>query len=120
MGKNINTVTRGGSKTGEDATKKDQDQYQGVRKNTISEKKFDACKEKEIFKESRQEILKENVVSTSGTKPVDEIPFFDMPSLFDQTNQEKSLEQVSNLRHFLRSCFKLLSDKNPYKYCKIN
>jgi hypothetical protein len=33
-GKKINIVTRGGAKTGEDATKKDQDQYQWVRKNT--------------------------------------------------------------------------------------
>jgi hypothetical protein len=41
------------------------------------------CKEKEIFKEARQEILKENIVSTSRTKPKDEIPVYDMPSLFD-------------------------------------
>jgi hypothetical protein len=111
-GKKINIVTRGGAKTGEDATKKDQDQYQWVRKNTTPEQKFDAHKEKEIFKEARQEILKENIVSTSGTKPVDEIPVYDMPSLFDQTNQEKSSEQVSNLRNFLGACVKLLSDKN--------
>jgi hypothetical protein len=37
---------------------------------------------------------------------------YDMPSLFDQTNQEQSSEQVSNLRNFLRSCVKLLNDKN--------
>jgi hypothetical protein len=111
-GKKINIVTRGGAKTGEDATKKDQDQYQWVRKNTMPEQKFDACKEKEIFKEARQEILKENIVSTSGMKPVDEIPVYDMPSLFDQTNQEQSSEQVSNLRNFLGACVKLLSDKN--------
>jgi hypothetical protein len=67
----------------------------------MPEQKFDARKEKEIFKEARQEILKENIVSTSGTKPEDEIPVYDMPSLFDQTNQEKSLDQVSNLRNFL-------------------
>jgi hypothetical protein len=35
-----------------------------------------------------------------------------MPSLFDQTNQEKSSKQVSNLRNFLGSCVKLLNDKN--------
>jgi hypothetical protein len=45
-GKKINLVTRGGAKTREDATKKDQDQYQWVRKNTSLEQKFDACKEK--------------------------------------------------------------------------
>jgi hypothetical protein len=39
-------------------------------------------KEKEIFKEARQDILKENIASTLGMKPVDEIPVYDMPSLF--------------------------------------
>jgi hypothetical protein len=38
---------------------------------------------KEIFKEVRQDILKENIASTSGKKPIDEIPFYDMPPLFD-------------------------------------
>jgi hypothetical protein len=91
-GKKINIVTRGGAKIGEDATKKDQDQYQWVRKNTTPEQKFDARKEKETFKEARQEILKENIASTSGTKPVDDIPVYDMPPLFDQTNREKPSE----------------------------
>jgi hypothetical protein len=49
-GKNINIVTRGGSKIGEDATKKDQDQCQWVRKNIILEQNFDAHKGKKIFK----------------------------------------------------------------------
>jgi hypothetical protein len=111
-GKKINIVTRGGAKIGEDAAKKDQDQYQWVRKNTTIEYKFDAHKEKEIFKEARKDILKENIMSTSGKKPEDEIPVYGMPSLFDQTNQEQSLEQVSNLRIFLGSCVKLLNDKN--------
>jgi hypothetical protein len=44
--------------------------------------------EKEIFKEARQEILKENIVSTLGTNPIDEVSVYDMTSLFDQTNQE--------------------------------
>jgi hypothetical protein len=38
-------------------------------------------KEKEIFKESRQEILKGNIVSNSRTKLVDEVPVYDMPPL---------------------------------------
>jgi len=100
-GKKINIVNRGGDKTREDAAKKDQEQYQWVRKNIAPEQKFDARKEKEIFKKAWQEILKENIASTSWTKPKYEIPVYDMPSLFDQTNQEKSLEQVSNLRNFL-------------------
>jgi hypothetical protein len=36
----------------------------------------------------------------------------DMPSLFDQTNQEQSSYQVIILRNFLGSCAKLLNDKN--------
>jgi hypothetical protein len=58
----------------------------------MPKQKFDECKEKEIFKKYRQDILKENIASTSGMKLVDEIPVYDMPSLFDQTNQEQSLE----------------------------
>jgi hypothetical protein len=45
--------------------------------------KFDACKEKETFKEARQDILKDNIVSTSGTNPMDDIQVYDMPPLFD-------------------------------------
>jgi hypothetical protein len=70
------------------------------------------AKRKEIFKEARKEILKENIVSTSGTKPVDEIPVYDMPPLFDQTSKENPSEKVSNLRNFLGSCVKLLNDRN--------
>jgi len=54
------------------------------------EHKFNAHKEKELFKESRQAILKENTMSTLGTKLVDEILVYDMPSLFDRTNREQS------------------------------
>jgi hypothetical protein len=49
----------------------------------VLKQKFDACKEKDIFKEAKQEILKENITSTSGMKPVDEIRVYDMPSIFD-------------------------------------
>jgi hypothetical protein len=49
-GKNINIVTRGGAKIGEDAAKKDQDQYQWVRKNTTPEQKFDVQKRKRYSK----------------------------------------------------------------------
>lgn len=34
---------------------------------------------------------------------------------FDQTNQEHTSDQVSNLRNFLGSCVKLLNDKNSLK-----
>jgi hypothetical protein len=72
--------------------KKDQDQCQWIRKNTVLEQKFDARKEKEIFKEARHEILKENIASTSGKNPDDEIPVYDMPPLFDQNNKEQPSE----------------------------
>ena len=51
-------------------------------------------------------------MSTSRMNLVDEIPLYDMPSLFDKTSKEKSSEQVSNLRNFLGACVKLLDDKN--------
>jgi len=82
-GKNINIVTRGGSNIGADSTKKDQDQCQWVMKNTTPQQNFDAHKEKETFKETRHDIVKDNIVSTSGTKPVDDIPVYGMPPLFD-------------------------------------
>jgi len=51
-------------------------------------------------------------VSTSETHLVDEIPMYDMPPLFDQTNIEQHSKKVSNLKNFLGSCVKLLNDKN--------
>jgi hypothetical protein len=49
-------------------------------------------KEKEIFKEDRKEILKENIASTLGTKLVNEIPVYVIPPLFDHTNKERPLD----------------------------
>jgi hypothetical protein len=43
---------------------------------------------------------------------------YDMPSLFDQINKEKPLEQVSNLRNFLGSCVKLINDKKSLQVLK--
>jgi hypothetical protein len=45
-GKKINIVTRGGAKTGADATKKNQDLHQWVRKNATPEQNFDVCKKR--------------------------------------------------------------------------
>jgi hypothetical protein len=56
--------------------------------------------------------MKEKKNSASRTKPVDEIPVYEMPPLFYQTIKEKPSEQVSNLRNFLGSCVKLLNDRN--------
>jgi hypothetical protein len=57
-----------------------------------------------------------NIVSTLGTKSVDEVPVYAMPPLFDQTNKEQPSEKVSNLRILLGSCVKLLNDK---KYLQV-
>jgi hypothetical protein len=56
--------------------------------------------------------LKENIASTSSTNPGYDVQVYDMPHLFDDTNRDQSSEQVSNLRHFLGSCLKLLNDKS--------
>jgi hypothetical protein len=44
-----------------------------------TQQNFYVRKEKETFKEARQDILKENIASTLGTKPRDDVPVYDMP-----------------------------------------
>jgi hypothetical protein len=78
----------------------------------MPEQKFDVRKEKETFKEAREDILKENITSTSGTNLVDEIPVYDMPPLFDQTSRENPSGSIDNLRNILGSCVNLLNHKN--------
>jgi len=67
-GKKINIFTRGGTKTRDDAAKQNKDLHHWIRKNTTSKHKFDACEEKETFKEVRHDILKENIASTLRKK----------------------------------------------------
>jgi len=88
-GKNIHIVTRGGTKIREYATKKDQDQYLWVRTNKTPQQNFDARKEKDTLKESRKDILKENIASISGTNTGYDVPMYDMPHLFDHSRKEK-------------------------------
>jgi hypothetical protein len=89
-GKKINIVTRGGTKTGANASKHDRNQHQWVKKNTTLQQHFDARKEKQTFKEARQEILKENIASTLGTNLGDDVLVYDMPHLFDDTIRYQS------------------------------
>jgi hypothetical protein len=110
-GKKINIVTICGAKTRDYETKNNQDIHQWVRKNVEPEQKFDAFKE-DTFKEARHDILKENILSTSGNNPIDVVPLYDMPQLFDQTNKDQPAEKVSNLRKFWVSSVKLLNDKS--------
>jgi hypothetical protein len=52
-GQNINIVTGGGTKIGNDIVRQDPAQNQWVRKNPNPEKQFDTKKEKEMFTEAR-------------------------------------------------------------------
>jgi hypothetical protein len=64
-GRNIDIVTRGGVKTGTDAIRQEPEPNQLVKKNTEPKKQFHAQKEKETFKQDRQEFQKEDMPSTS-------------------------------------------------------
>jgi hypothetical protein len=66
-GKNINIVTQGGTKIGEYASNKNQNQHQWVRKNTTPQQHFDVCEKNETFKQDKQEILQANIDSTSNS-----------------------------------------------------
>jgi hypothetical protein len=114
-GRNINIVTRGGAKTGTDAVTRDPTQHQWVKKNTEPQKQFDAWKEKETFKEARQEFLKQNVASTSVVQQTQNPPIYGMSFSMDHTNKEQPLEKVSTIKTFLQSCVKLLNDPSSVK-----
>jgi hypothetical protein len=75
-GRNINIVTRGGVKTGEDAHDQKKESQCWIQKNTQPQQQFDAKKEKETFKEAKKEFLKENVASTSNTRLRYDTPIF--------------------------------------------
>jgi hypothetical protein len=54
-GRNINIVTCGGAKIGNDEVRQEPVRNQWVKKNTEPRKQFDAQKKKDIFKAARQE-----------------------------------------------------------------
>jgi hypothetical protein len=72
-----------------------------VKKNVEPRKKFNAQKEKEIFKQARQEFHKEEIATTSTTQQSKEAPEYEMPSLLDHTSEIHSMEQVSTIKGFL-------------------
>jgi hypothetical protein len=72
-------------------------------------------KEKETFKEARQEILKENIASTSTMQQNHDRPMYEMPPSMDHTSKGQPSEKVSNLKTFLQSCVKLLNDPSSIK-----
>ena len=85
-GRNINIVIRGGAKIGTDEEKQDPMQHQWVKKNIEPKKYFDARREKETFKEDRQDFLKKNLVSTSTTQQTQNSPLYKIPSSMNHNN----------------------------------
>jgi hypothetical protein len=71
--------------------RQDPTQHQWVKKNTETQKQFDAQKEKETFKEARHEFLKQDVASTSVAQHTQNIPMYEMPSSMDHTNEAQPL-----------------------------
>jgi hypothetical protein len=90
-GRNINIVTRGGAKTGDDTVRQAPTQNQWVKKNDEPRKQFDAQKEKEIFKQARQEFQKEDIATTSTMQQSKEAPKYEMPPLLDHTSEIHSM-----------------------------
>jgi hypothetical protein len=107
-----------GSKIGADTVRLEPVQHQWVKKNTKPEKQFDAWKEKKIFKDEREELLKKDVASTSVAKHTHNIPMYEIPSSMDHTSEAPPLAQVSTINTFLQSCVKLLNDPSSVKVLK--
>jgi hypothetical protein len=99
-GRNINIVTWGGAKTGNDAVRQEPTQHQWVKKNVEPKKQFDAQNEKEIFKQARQEFMKPDIASTSTAQHNKEVPEYEMPPSLDHTKETQPLGQVSMIKGF--------------------
>jgi hypothetical protein len=95
--------------------RKEPAQNQWVRKNTEPRKQFDAPKEKDTFKESRQEFQKKERASTSTTQPSHEAPKYKMTPSLDHTKGMSLKGQVSTIKDILQSCIKILSDPSFVK-----
>jgi hypothetical protein len=72
-------------------------------------------KENETFKEVRQDILKDNISSTSVAQQNQDPPMYDMPSSMDHTSKGQPLDKVSTIKTFLQSCVKLLNEPSSIK-----
>jgi hypothetical protein len=125
-GRNINIVTWGGYKRGNDIVRQEPTQHQWVRKNDKPKKKFEMQNEKEIFKQSRQEFMKPDIASTSTVQHNKEVPVYEMPPSLDHTKEAQPLGQVSMIKGFLKSYVKLLNDpfsvkvlQNMLEICSI-
>jgi hypothetical protein len=114
-GQNINIVTRGGAKTSTDVDRQEPKKNQWVNKNTKPKNKFDAQKEKEIFKQARQEFQKEDMLLTSTVQQDKEASEYEMPPSLDHTNGMQPMGQVSKIKGFFQSYVKVLSDPSSVK-----
>jgi hypothetical protein len=72
-------------------------------------------KEKETFKEARQEFKKVDTALTSTMQPFKEAPEYEMSSSLDHTNGMQPKGKVSTIKGFLQSCMKVLSDPSSMK-----
>jgi hypothetical protein len=90
-------------------------QHQWVKKNTEPHKQFDAGKEKETFKEARQEFLKQDVASTSTTQHTQNVPMYKIPLSMDHTNEVPIFSTSKYHKDFLQSCVKLLNNPSSIK-----
>ena len=100
-GWNINIVTLGGAKIGNDVVWQEPVQNQWVKKNIEPRKQFDVQDEKEIFKQAKQEFHKDDIVSTSTAQQRKEVPEYEMPPLLDHTKEMQPMGQVSTIKGFL-------------------
>jgi hypothetical protein len=114
-GRNINIVTRGGAKIGNDTVRQETTQNQWVKKNIEPRKQFNAYNEKEIFKEAKQEFHEEDMALISTAQQKKEAPKYEMPPVLDHTNEMQPMGQVSTIKGFFQSCVKVLSDPSSVK-----
>jgi hypothetical protein len=114
-GRNINIVTWGGAKTGNDVVRQEPAQHQWVKNNVEPKKQFDAQNEKDTFKQARQEFMKPNIASTLTTQYSKEALAYEMPPSLDHIEETQPLGQVSTIKGFLQSFVRLLNDPSSVK-----
>jgi hypothetical protein len=99
-------ITRGGPAIGEDRMIQGKiAKDSGIRKGAEKTQDFDAKKERQIFKEARQEFNRDQG-SSSKTHP--EIRKYGMPQAFDQSVSPKQGKEVSKLIELLYTYLKLV------------
>jgi hypothetical protein len=80
---------------------------QWIRKAVDPMPTFNPQKEKETYQQARKEILGPDWIASTSNVP----PVYDMPSVYDHTIPERSVEKVNTLKYFLKSCLELMKDE---------